>query len=178
MKNVIPACCTLFLLATSVAFSQTAPDSNPQNTGSVTAATAMATLSGDSATEATLQKMEIELSQGDVARDPTPFTKYLDDDIIALGPGWSDRGKAEVVKEIQTSPCTTSNPTLSGFTYKWLLPDMVLVSYRLNQTETCNGKTMQGDQHANSLWQRKNGKWVAVFHQATADVPNTMNDAN
>ena len=157
MKYAIRSCCTLFLLTTSVAFSQS-------TTGSAT-------------TEANLQKMEMELAQGDVARDPAPFNKYLDDDIIALGPGWSDRNKAEVLKDIQSSPCTITNPTLSGFTYKWLTADMVLVSYLLNQTVTCNGKPMPGggDQHANSLWQNKNGKWLAVFHQTTADVPKTTN---
>jgi hypothetical protein len=179
MKTAMMAYCTLFLLTTSVAFSQTTAGNTPQSAGTAGASPAMAAMNGDPTTEASLMKMENELSQGDVARDPAPFTKYLDDDIIALGPGWSDRGKAAVVKEIQTSPCTTSNPTLTGFTYKWLLPEMVLVSYTLNQTETCNGKTMPGgDQHANSLWQRKNGKWLAVFHQTTADVPNTMSGGN
>jgi hypothetical protein len=179
MKSANRSHCMLFLLTTSVAFSQSTTANAPQNMGNASASAGIATMSGDPTTEANLQKMEIELAQGDVARDPVPFTKYLDDDIIALGPGWSDRSKAEVLKDIQSGPCTTSNPTLTGFTYKWLLPDMVLVSYMLNQTETCNGKAMPGgDQHANSLWQRKNGKWVAVFHQTTAEVPNTMNGGN
>lgn len=166
MKYAIRSLCTLFLLTTSIAFSQSTTSS---------AAPGTAVMSGDSTTEANFQKMEIELAQAEVARDPAPFTKYLDDNIIALGPGWSDRNKAEVLKDIQSGPCTTTNPTLSGFTYKWLTPDMVLVSYMLNQTESCNGKTMPGsDQHANSLWQKKNGTWLAVFHQTTADMPNSM----
>jgi hypothetical protein len=166
MKYAIRSCCTLFLLTASIAFSQSTISS---------AASSTTRMSADPTTEANLQKMEIELAQGDVARDPAPFTKYLDDNIIALGPGWSDRSKAEVLKDIQSSPCTITNPTLTGFTYKWLTPDMVLVSYMLNQTVTCNGKTMPGaDQHANSLWQKKSGNWLAVFHQTTADVPHTM----
>ena len=82
MKYAIRSCCTLFLLTTSIAFSQSTTSS---------AAPGTAGMSGDSTTEANLQKMEIELAQADVARDPVPFTKYLDDDIIALGPGWSDQ---------------------------------------------------------------------------------------
>ena len=165
MKYAIRSCCTLFLLTASIAFSQSTTSG---------AASSITRMSGDATTEANLQKMEIELAQGDVARDPAPFTKYLDDNIIALGPGWSDRSKAEVLKDIQSSPCTITNPTLTGFTYKWLTPDMVLVSYMLNQTMTCNGKTMPAaDQHANSLWQEKSGNWLAVFHQTTADMPHT-----
>jgi hypothetical protein len=174
MKNAIRSYCTLFLLTTSVAFSQTAPSSTPQNTGSAAAAPAMASMNGDPATEASLQKMETELSQASATRDTAPFTKYLDDNIIALGPGWKDMGKAEVLKEIQSGPCTIANPMLSGFSYKWISPDLVLVSYMSNQTETCKGKTTSTAEHDNSLWQRKNGMWVAVFHQGTADVPSTM----
>jgi hypothetical protein len=173
MKNVIPACCTLFLLATSVAFSQTAPNSTPQNTESAAAVPAMAGMNGDPATEASLQKMETELSQASATRDTAPFTKYIDDNIVALGPGWKDTGKAEVLKDIQSSPCTIANPVLSGFSYKWLSPDLVLVSYMANQTVTCKGKTTPAAEHDNSLWQRKNGTWLAVFHQGTADIPTS-----
>ncbi len=171
MKNVIPAYCTLFLLATSVAFSQTAPNSTPQNTGSTAAAPAMAGMNGDPATEASFQKMETELSQANAAHDTAPFTKYLDDNIVALGPGWKDTGKAEVLKDIQSNPCTIANPVLSGFSYKWISPDVVLVSYMSSQTATCKGKTMPTADHCNSLWQKKDGTWMAVFHQETADIP-------
>ena len=171
MKIAIGACCALFLLTTSVAFSQTPAGSTPQSADTAAAASATAGMNGDPATETNLQKMENELAQGDVARDSAPFTKYLDDDIIALGPGWSDHGKAEVVKEVQSGPCAVTNPALTSFAYKWISADVVLVSYKLNQTVTCNGKTTQSAEHANSLWQRKNGKWLAVFHQSTADMP-------
>jgi hypothetical protein len=174
MKTAMAAFGTLFLLTTSVAFSQTPAGSTPQSADTAAAPAATAGMNGDPATETNLQKMENELAQGDVARDPAPFTKYLDDDIIALGPGWSDHGKAEVVKEVQSGPCTVTNPALTSFGYKWISPDVVLVSYKLNQTVTCNGKTTQSAEHANSLWQRKNGKWLAVFHQSTADVPDAM----
>jgi hypothetical protein len=122
--------------------------------------------------EGNLKEKENELAQADVARNSAPFNRYLDDDIIALGPGWSDRGKAEVVKDIQSGPCAIANPALTSFGYKWISPDLVLVSYKLNQTVTCNGKTMQSAEHANSLWQRKSGRWLAVFHQSTADMPS------
>jgi hypothetical protein len=174
MKNVIRACCTLFLLTTSVAFSQSTTSGTPQNTGSAAAAPGMASMNGDPATEANLQKMETELSQAQVAHDTAPFTKYLDDNIVALGPGWKASGKAEVLEDIKSTECTVTNPTLSGFSYKWLTPDIVLVSYMENYTSTCKGKTTPKAEHDSSLWQRKNGQWVSVFHQATADVPTAM----
>lgn len=178
MKNAIRSYCTLFLLTTSVAFSQTAPSSTPQNTGSAAAAPAMASMNGDPATEASLQKMETELSQASAARDTAPFTKYLDDNIVALGPGWKAANKADVLEGLKSTACTVTNPTVSGFTYKWLSPDLVLVSYAETQSMTCNGKTVQAAEHDNSLWQKKNGRWMAVFHQGTADVPSTTNGGN
>jgi hypothetical protein len=134
----------------------------------------MASMNGDPATEANLQKMETELSQANAAHDTAPFTKYLDDNIVALGPGWKDTGKAEVLEGVKSNPCTVANSVLSGFSYKWISPDVVLVSYMEKYTSTCNGKTTSTAEHDNSLWQRKDGMWVAVFHQATADVPTAM----
>jgi hypothetical protein len=172
MKKAIRSLCMLFLLTTSVALSQTTTSDTPQNAGSTAAAPGMASLHGDPATEASLQKMETELSQAGAAHDAAPFTKYLDDNIVALGPGWKASSKADVLQGIKSTECTTTNPAVSGFSYKWITPDVVLVSYMENYTSTCKGKTTHTAEHDNSLWQRKNGTWTAVFHQATADVPS------
>jgi hypothetical protein len=174
MKNAIRFYCTLFLLTTSTAFSQSMAADSAQTPGSAGTAPATGSLHGDTATEAALQKMETELAQAGAAHDPAPFTKYIDADIVALGPGWKAMGKAQVMEGIKDTTCTTTNPTLSGFSYKWLSPDIVLVSYMENDTTTCKGKTTQVNEHDSSLWQKKNGQWMAVFHQATADMPSNM----
>jgi hypothetical protein len=174
MKKAIRSYSMLFLLTTSVAFSQTTTGATPQNAASTAAAPGMASLNGDPATEATLQKMETELSQAAAARDTAPFTKYLDDNVVALGPGWKASSKADVLEGIKSTECTTSNSAVSGFSYKWITPDVVLVSYMENYTSTCKGKTTPTAEHDSSLWQRKNGTWTSVFHQATADVPSAM----
>lgn len=163
MKTILLTCCGLFLFTTSLALSQA--------TGASTAApTASA---GDSATEASLQKMETELTQAEAARDTAPFTKYLDDNIVALGPGWHYTGKASVLEGIKSgNPCTTTNPSVSGFSYKWLTADIVLVSYMESYTSTCQGKSTSATERDSSLWQKKNGSWTAVFHQATAEMPS------
>jgi hypothetical protein len=173
MKYAIRAYCTLFLLTTSVAFSQTTTNAAPQNTGSA-AAPGIASMNGDPTTEANLQKMETELSQAAAAHDTAPFTKYLDDNIVAVGPGWKASNKAEVLDGVKSAECTTTDAAVSGFSYKWITPDVVLVSFMENHTSTCKGKTTPTAEHDSSLWQRKNGQWVAVFHQATADVPSAM----
>jgi hypothetical protein len=169
MLKAFRSYCTLLLLATSVTFAQNMPAQEP---GATSGAPGMSSMRGDPATEASLQKMEMELSKAVASHDTTPFAKYIDDNIVALGPGWKSNSKAEVIDSIKNSPCTTVNTTVSGFSYKWLSPDIVLVSFMENGTMTCNGKTTQVAEHDSSLWQRKNGKWMAVFHQETADMPN------
>ena len=178
MKTAIRAYCTLFLLSTSVAFSQTTPGNTAQSAGTAAASPAMAAINGDPAVEANLQKMETELDQAAAAHDSAPFVNYLDDNIVALGPGWKAANKADVLEGIKSTACTVTNPTVSGFTYKWLAPDLVLVSYAETQSMTCNGKTAQAAEHDNSLWQKKNGKWMAIFHQGTADAPSTTNSSD
>jgi hypothetical protein len=173
MKKAIRSYCTLFLLTTSAAFSLNMPTGNAQDMGNASTAPATASM-GDPTTEATFQKMETELSQSAAAHDTGPFMKYIDDDIVALGPGWKAMGKAQVMEAVKDPTCSTTNPTLSGFSYKWLSPDIVLVSYMESDTTTCKGKATQVNEHDTSLWQKKHGKWMAVFHQATADMPSTM----
>jgi len=107
-------------------------------------------MNGDPATEASLQKMETELSQAAAAHDTAPFTKYLDDNVVALGPGWKASNKAEVLDGVKSTECTTTNAAVSGFSYKWLTPDIVLVSYMQNYTSTCKGKTTPTAEHENS----------------------------
>jgi hypothetical protein len=172
MKNAIRSYCTLFLLTTGAAFSQSMPVGNAQDQEN--AGTTSSTSMGDPTAEATFQKIETELAQAAAVHDTGPFTKYIDDDIVALGPGWKAIGKAQVMDAIKDTTCSTTNPTLSGFSYKWLSSDIVLVSYMESETTTCKGKTTQSNEHDTSLWQKKHGKWMAVFHQATADMPNTM----
>jgi len=166
MKTAIRSCCTLFLLTTSFAFSQTT------GTSSATPAPTASSAAADPAAEASLQKMETELSQANAARDTAPFTKYLDDNIVALGPGWRANSKADVLEGIKSSPCASSHPTLSGFSFKWLTPDVVLLSYTENYTLTCQGKATPTTERDSSLWQKKHGSWLAVFHQATAELPS------
>ena len=155
MKPIVLSCCTLFLLTSSVALCQMPAK-------------------GDPAVESSLQKMETELAKADTARDTAPFEKYLDDNIVALGPGWHSNGKAETLAGIKSSPCTSSDATLSGFSYRWLSPDMVLVSYMDSYTATCQGKARPTTERDSSLWQQKNGRWVSVFHQAPAEAPASM----
>lgn len=169
MKWTIPTLCTLFLLSTSFVYAQATTPAPAPATG--TASSTMGSMSGDPAAEASLQKMETELSQAAAAHDTAPFTKYLDDNITALGPGWHSNSKAEVMTSIKSMACTSSNPTLSGFSTKWLTPDMALVTYVENYTMTCQGKAMPTVERDSSLWQKKNGAWLAVFHQATTELP-------
>jgi hypothetical protein len=178
MKNAIRSYCTLFLLTVSAAFAQTMPAGTAQSPGNASTAPGMAGMSGDPTTEASLQKMETELAQAAAVNDTAPFTKYIDDNILALGPGWKATGKAEVMAAIKDTTCSTTSPTLAGFSYKWISSDVVLVTYSDSYTMTCKGKTTPVSEHDSSLWQRKNGQWMSVFHQATPDMPSRMSSGS
>lgn len=49
----------------------------------------------------------------------------------------------------------------------WLDKDTMLMTYTAAQDATCSGKKQSGKVIAASVWQKKNGKWVSPFHQAT-----------
>ncbi len=185
MTNSIRCMCALLSLGASFGLAQSTSPSNVQNTGQTTPSTAASagatsattsaqatgSMSGDPAAEASLQKMEQELAQGIKAKDTAPFVKYIDDNIVAFGPGWRATGKAEVLKSITTSPCTVNSTALSDFTYKWISADAVLMTYTANDSQTCQGKNSSTVAYESSLWQKKDGKWLAIYHQETTREP-------
>jgi hypothetical protein len=187
MKNAVGSACALFFLGASFAFAQTTTTTTQQNTpqaqtpasttvtsvhanGESTTSTASTTVStpGDPATEATIQKMEEELTQADKAHDTAPFAKYIDDNFVGYGPGWKATGKADVLQGIKSDACTVTSAAMSDFAYKWISPDAVLVTYVMKMNGTCQGKPMPAMEYTTSLWQRKGGSWTSVFHQGTA----------
>ncbi len=193
MKRAIGSVGVLFLLGASLAAAQSAtgnggqmknpaptPSSRPVMAGDASvmnastkqagASSAMA-MSGDPAAESALQKMENELAQAMKARDTAPFTKYLDDNVVAWGPGWKASSKADVLQSIKSDTCTVNSVANSDFAYKWISPDAVLVTYTSKVDQTCQGKAAIGLEYDSSLWQKKGGIWLSTFHQGTAAQP-------
>ncbi len=190
MQDVLRFSCALFLAGASFGFAQNStPATNAQSMGNAAAsgATGMAnnaantagnaatnamsgTMSGDSAAEANIQKMEEELGQAYRAHDGAPFSKYLDDNIVVIFPGHREDGKAAVIQGITSNTCTETSSSDSDFAYKWISPDVVMVTYKSKSDETCKGKKSPAEEYNTSVWHRKGGNWMNMFHQSTPDT--------
>lgn len=192
MHDAIRSTCAFLLLSASFAFSQSTTTSNGQNAGAATtpgattnsgvaneasgmsntaASGSMDTMSGNPAVEANIAKIEQELGQAYKAHDAAPFTKYLDDNVVVIFSGHKEQGKATVIQGITTNPCVVNSTVSSDFTYKWISPDAVLVTYADKVDETCGGKPSSPMDYNTSVWRRKGGDWVNIFHQSTTGVP-------
>jgi hypothetical protein len=49
--------------------------------------------------------------------------------------------------------------------------DAGLVTYKLMQTGTVDGQPLPPTVYATTAWTRRNGQWVAAFHQEVAPAP-------
>lgn len=184
MTDAIKCTCTLlFLVGASTGFAQSNTTSgqktgvpptttmrNANGISSTASASTAPSSTGDPDTEANIQKMERELMQADKIHDTIPFTKYLDENIIAFGPGWKAVGKAEVLQGIKY-PCTVNSVAMSDFASKWVTPESVLVTYTGTEDRTCEGKTSATKEFTSSLWHKTAGTWTTIFHQATTVEP-------
>ncbi len=100
--------------------------------------------------------------------DAKAFEAMISDDAINIADGMMDRGKQQIMKDMNSSDCKVESFTLSDFSFLWVDKDAVMVTYTAAQDVTCGSKKQPGKVIASSLWVKKDGKWLSPFHQETA----------
>ena len=123
---------------------------------------------GNAAVEQNLEKNENTLTEAWKNHNTKPFEQMLEENFVDVGGDGMHQGKAGVLKEIASNDCTTNSYSLSDFHYLWLDKDHVVVTYQSAQDGTCGGKKVPEKEMYTSIWSKKSGKWMAQFHQGTA----------
>ncbi len=81
---------------------------------------------------------------------------------------------------MQWDPAKTADMFKGCVNGKWRLKDtkatpvsadVVVLTYTASGEQTCQGKKAPSPIHALSVWQKKNGQWVAVAHSETTANP-------
>jgi hypothetical protein len=122
----------------------------------------------NAATEKTLESKEQAGWQAWKAHDVKPIEGMIPDEAINIADGSFFKTKQELLKSMTSPSCKVNSFSLSDFSYLWINPETVLMTYTANQDATCDGKKQPDKVIASSLWQKKAGKWVSPFHQETA----------
>ncbi len=121
-------------------------------------------------TEARLIAAEHGAWTGWVTRDTVAYGRDIDRHSVAIdatGPSTLDLGAVQ--KAMVT--CQLTGHNLEAIKSIQLTPDAVLLSYKASVQGTCGGKPIPSV-WASTIYVKRGGKWVAVFHQETPAAPS------
>lgn len=76
-------------------------------------------------------------------------------------------GKANLLSSISNSKCELKSYLLDDFNVVMFNADTALVISKVKQNSVCDGKTDATSVRASTLYIRRDGKWLAAFHQGT-----------
>lgn len=105
-----------------------------------------------------------------VKSDIAAFNKGVGSNFVYLDPSgamrWDLSKSAEILKACTTTKATLENPEVTP-----VGSDILVLTYKSNADQTCNGKKAPSTNLAMSVWQKRGGRWVAVAHSETPPAP-------
>lgn len=124
----------------------------------------------NSSLEATLIAKEKELWEAWKNKNAAPFEKLIPSDGVLV----SDSGvtmKDEAIKMIANSPCDIKDYALSDFKLTVIDKDAAILTFKATQNFTCDGKAGPTPIYGSSVYAKRKGEWLNIFHQETPAKP-------
>jgi hypothetical protein len=122
---------------------------------------------GGTADEATLKKIEQELTDGILKSDNAAFEKHLTSDYLGIGPDGVTQNKSELLADIKSGTLKLESSTISDMKVQVSSPDMAVVVYRTNDKGTYKGKDITGEYRWLDVFVKRGGKWQIAIDQGT-----------
>ena len=121
---------------------------------------------GKTSIEATLAAVEKDLWEAWKNKKPAAFEKYISADAILVSDEGT-AGKDQVVKEIPGNPCEIRDYSLSDFKVTMIDSTSAILTFKATQDYTCDGKAGPTPIYASSVYVKRGGQWLNIFHQET-----------
>jgi len=122
---------------------------------------------GATADEATLKKIEQELTDTIVKSDTSAFEKYLASDYLGIGPDGVTQNKSELLADIKSGTLKLESSNLSDMKIQVAEADMAVVVYRSDDKGTYKGKDITGQYRWLDVFVKRDGKWQIAIDQGT-----------
>ena len=116
------------------------------------------------AVKATIISLEKQLWEAWKTRDGKVFQAILSDDAIIVDEDGSHT-KEQILGDVSTSKCELRSYSLDNFQMTMLDKDTALITYKVAQDFTCNGKIQPPVMWSSSVYARRGGKWLSAFYQ-------------
>ena len=117
--------------------------------------------------EATIKKIEQELTDTIVKSDTSAFEKYLASDYLGIGPDGAAQNKSELVSDIKSGTLKLESSKISDMKVQVADPDMAVVVYRTTDKGTYKGKDVTGEYRWLDVFVKRGGKWQIAIDQGT-----------
>ena len=121
--------------------------------------------------EATLKKIEQELTDSILKSDTAAFEKYLTSDYLGIGPDGAAQNKSELVSDIKSGTLKLESSKISDMKVPVADPDMAVVVYRTTDKGTYKGKDVTGEYRWLDVFVKRDGKWQIAIDQGTQIKP-------
>ena len=117
--------------------------------------------------EATIKKIEQELTDSLLKSDTSAFEKYLASDYLGIGPDGVTQNKSELLADIKSGTLKLESSNLSDIKVQVADPDMAVVVYRTDDKGTYKGKDITGQYRWLDVFVKRGGKWQIAIDQGT-----------
>jgi ketosteroid isomerase-like protein len=122
------------------------------------------------ATEKLLAANENKVNQAYISGDVATMKAMIADDAFAVdmnGPS----PISEMFKMLATVKIQMTGMTLTNMKFIWADDNTVVLTYTWSGKGTANAQPIPSPTYASTVWSKRTGKWIAVFHQETTAAP-------
>jgi hypothetical protein len=98
------------------------------------------------------------------------FETFLVDEAMIVG-DFGASSKAQTVKDVNTKACELKSYEFSNFKVIMLDKNTALATYEATQDATCGGQKSPGKVFGSTVYVKRKGKWMGMFHQESAVQP-------
>lgn len=130
-------------------------------------------LAQDAQAEKTIIANERAVNEAVVKGDVAAFKQHVAVDGWSLDGMMGRMAVAEFVKnfEAMTSDMKLSSWDLSDSRVQWVDANTAIHTFKWTGTGTYRGEPIPSPVWTSTVWTKKNDKWIAVFHQESASMP-------
>ena len=127
----------------------------------------LATAGFGASADAELKTIEQQWLDAYIKSDPSVIKNLEAEDYTIIGPDGAVSTKAQDVKSVTNKTFVLKTATMSDYKCRMIGDNAAVVTSMLKMSGTDEGKEFSGDFRGTDVFEKKDGKWVAVASQLT-----------
>ncbi len=119
--------------------------------------------------EAKIIEMETSRWEGWKNQDPTPYEKYLAQEVVWVGAMGITTGKAQLLEGVSGGwSCDVKSYTFDDMRVHRVADSTIILTYKATQDAICGENKFPPVIYASTVYVKKGDKWLVACHQETA----------